>query len=102
VITTLQSLNPRWPRARRYLLLVYKPLYRLAQNFSVCHEISQTNQSGAGDLNCGGVMYGCDSSCTHSHFECLRPNGTNDSKLEVRSDTRSVPPITLSDGLNLH
>jgi hypothetical protein len=35
----------------------------------------ERNASRAGDLECGGVTYGCDASCTHGHFECARPGG---------------------------
>eukprot|EP01047_Picozoa_sp_COSAG01_P013423 COSAG01_NODE_629_length_14689_cov_298.955517_13_plen_289_part_00 len=67
----------------RYMLLVYKPRFVLKQNFSTCTKIQRPNQSSVGDLRCGGHMWGCDRTCSRGHFECRRPNATNDTTLEV-------------------
>ena len=60
-----------------FLMVVYRPRHQTIVNTSVCGvPANSSNSSTAPSLQCGGQDFGCDVSCLHTHFECVRNHTT--------------------------
>ncbi len=62
-----------------FLMVVYRPRYQTIVNTSVCGvpaNSSNTSGSTPPNMQCGGQAVGCDISCLHTHFECVRNRTT--------------------------
>lgn len=60
-----------------FLMVVYKPRHEEVVHTNICStSINASHGSELPSLQCGGQAYACDTSCIHTHFECVRNHST--------------------------